>query len=184
MKKVVLLSLFIVSVTVANAQFIEKGAIVGSGSIWLDFTSDPDSDYSSRSFSLRPWAGFFIIDNLAIGGQLAVSTTSVDPGGNNNSYSYSSFAAGPIVRYYLPFGLFFQGDLGFGAGSNSNNVDYSIFWGGAAAGYAVKVGESAFLEPMLGFESRNENYDNNFGDDKSFNIYLGASFTVKLKSGN
>lgn len=183
MKKIVLLSLFVVSASIANAQFIEKGAIVGSGSVWLNFTSDPDSDYSYRSFSLRPWAGYFIIDNLAIGGQLAFNTSATNPAGSSTTYSATSFAAGPIARYYLPFGLFFQGELGFGAGSNSNDIDYSIFWGGAAVGYAVKIGDSAFFEPMLGFERRNENYDGNFGDDKSLNIYLGGSFTVKLKKG-
>lgn len=181
MKKFFLLGLFIASVTAANAQFIEKGAIVGSGSVWLNFTSY--EDYSTRSFSLQPWAGFFIIDNFAIGGQLGVSNSSTDPE-VGNSYSSTSFSIGPIARYYLPMGLFFQADAGFGAGSNSNDVDYSIFWAGGAVGYAVKVGESAFLEPMLGLESRNNNYDGNFADDQSLNIYLGASFTVKLKKGN
>jgi hypothetical protein len=183
MKKVVLLIMFIGSVTIANAQFIEKGAIVGSGSMWLNFTSH--EDYSTRSFSLQPWAGFFIIDNFAIGGQFAVSTSSTDPE-VGNSYSSTSLSIGPIARYYLPMGLFFQADAGFGVGStgsNNNDADYSIFWAGGAVGYAVKVGESAFLEPMLGLESRNHNYDGNFADDQSLNLYLGASFTIKLKKG-
>jgi outer membrane protein len=180
MKKFIFLILFIASATLTHAQFIEKGAIVGSGSVWLNFTSH--DDYSTRSFSLQPWAGFFIIDDLAIGGQLSVSTSSTS-GDNFATYSSSSFAVGPIARYYLPFGVFFQADAGFGAGSTNSDVDYSLFWAGAGVGYAVKVGESAFLEPMIGLESRNENYDGNFEDDASVNIYLGASFTVKLKKG-
>ncbi len=181
MKKFFVLLLFIASVTIANAQFIEKGAIVGSGSVWLDINAH--DDYTYRSFSLSPWAGFFVIDNLAIGAQLNVSNSTTDYD-NFETTSSTSFAAGPIARYYLPFGLFFQADTGLGVGSTSaSNSDYTVFWFGAGVGYAVKVGESAFLEPRLGFESRNQNYDADIDNDASLNIYLGASFTVKLKKG-
>src|SRR5688572_19660502 len=100
MKKISLLIAFVASAAVVQAQFIEKGAIVGTGSAWLNFDSDPDSEYRSTDFDLNAWAGFFVIDNLAIGPELSFYTSSYKINDDAESVSSTGFAAGPLVRYY------------------------------------------------------------------------------------
>jgi len=66
--------------------------------------SGDDDDYQNKIFSLNfaPKAGYFLIDNLALG--VDFNLTSSFNKTTNTEYKSSTtiFSAGPFVRYYIP----------------------------------------------------------------------------------
>ena len=112
-KKIFLLVVICGLATSAFSQFIKKGSIIGGGSFDFQTAKYKDYDSKSYSFSLIPWAGYLVIDNLVVGVNLewqnsgGKSSTSLKSTGN-------SILVGPFVRYYLKQGVFFHGQNNFG----------------------------------------------------------------------
>ena len=191
MKKLLsLTALFAVLTISANAQ-TEQGRIVVSGKTGLDFLSstvkpyydgDTDADLNETvsKFSIAPSAGYFIIDNLAVGLSAAFSTAKQKTGSGNWSDPQTSYAIGPFVTYYAPLeGMvkpFVTATGGFGGLSQSNDNDdkYSgpVFGGGL--GVAIFFNNNVSLD--LGAQYLRSNYKNK--DDNKLVLKggtLGAS---------
>ena len=109
------------------------------------------------SFSLAPQFGYFVIDNLAVGAALDLGLSKYKSEDGDYESTSTSIEFQPMVRYYLPQGIFFQGQFGFGTGKdkvdNGNTEDdkYNITSWGLSAGYAYFLADNVAIEPQLGY---------------------------------
>jgi len=150
MKKHLLSSLFAMifalCATNATAQVCPKGAVLLGGSIGLtSFSNDGDSDVV---FSFAPAAGFFIIDDLAIGASLGITVTD----------GFSQFSVGPFARYYFLKALFAEAGLNFASTKFEGFDSDSSTNFGFGLGYSLFLNEGVAIEPGLAF---------NFGDGQT-----------------
>ncbi len=191
MKKIIITVLLLAIVKIGFSQF-EQGNILLSGQSSFGFSSEKSkfdgNDVSKQtSFSLTPAAGYFVVDNLAVGLLLNVSSSKTESETSDAESKNSTFTVGPFVRYYLQQKIFFQGDLGFGStkseftsGGSSSDSDYSVFSFGIGAGYAAMISDRVAIEPMLRWGSLSEKAD---GADEPLitsGISLGVGVTVYL----
>ncbi|HNP97052.1 MAG TPA: autotransporter domain-containing protein [Cyclobacteriaceae bacterium] len=166
MKKLII-SIFLtsLSITFAFAQF-NKGNILVGGTTGLSgsFTTSKTKNGSSTttngkfsSFSIQPQAGYFVMDNLAVGLGLSFATSSFKDDGSSDKSSSTGIGLTPFVRYY--FDKFFaQGAFGFGSNkskntfnnttteSTQNTTNWSI-----SGGYVIFLNDAIALEPQIGY---------------------------------
>jgi hypothetical protein len=198
MKKIVTAIAFVLLCSGAYAQF-NQGRILAGGSVGFSATtlkfktnSATTTDSHSTSLSIAPNAGYFVIDNLAVGAGLDLSTSSVKGDGTDNSkLTSTSFTLTPFVRYYLDQGIFFQGQVGFGSESSKYKPTQSntttttkngVFNWALAAGYAYFLNDFVAVEPMVGYSvdaAKNKDTDTKRINSGlfirvGFQVYLGA----------
>jgi hypothetical protein len=172
MKKVLLLVLVIASTFAASAQ-TEKGTWLLGGN--ANFHSSKSSGSSSTTFvSITPNIGYFICDDLAVGGMADFYSES--------DYQ-TDFNIGPFVRYYfLPIGtnakLFGQGSIGFGSNKYSGESSLGYTKWALAAGPAFFLSPTVALETTLYYSSSK---DKGFSAYNSFGVNVG--FQIHLKRG-
>ena len=78
MKKVLLSAVALVAFTFANAQEGEKSANGGfskgdvfvTGAVTFGSTNDKDFDVKTNGFEIAPQVGYFLTENIAIGGKI------------------------------------------------------------------------------------------------------------------
>lgn len=131
---------FMLAAVSVNAQTCPKGAIMLGGSAGV--TSVSSDGESEVTFFLSPTAGFFVIDDLAIGANLGVAA----------GEGFSQFGLGPFARYYVLKGLFLQANLNFTSTKfDGFDSDSSTRFGGAL-GYSLFLNDGVALEPALAFD--------------------------------
>jgi outer membrane protein len=126
---------------------------------------------STSNVIVSPRAGYFLIDNLAVGVDLDLSgygSTERD-GVDIQRSSTTFFTVGPFVRYYIPLGEvypFIEGGVGFGSvtyKNSLNNVETKTTHGlmdiGVGPGLAVFVTDNVAIEGLLRFIRSSERYD-------------------------
>lgn len=174
----------------AFSQFIKQGSIIGGGS--FDFSTEKvkDSDAKGSSFSLIPWAGYLVMDNLVVGANLEVGNSTFESGPPSDfTTKDNSFLFGPLVRYYLDQGLFVHGQYNFGSskstteftGSSTTNK-YGLSQYRLGVGYAARITDTVLFEPVLGYYSRT---DKDKSDDSKSTVggfFIMGGFTIILKS--
>ncbi len=151
MKKT-LFTLLVVSASMmlAQAQLIDKGAIMVGGD--LEFTSHS----KNSTFELRPMLGYFFADNAALGTGFSYSSVS----------NFRRFSLSPFARYYLNFGLFGHAGVQFTHIKDAEKPnDFDIV---AGLGYALFLNNNVAFEPLLTV---------NFLDGEPY-TRLGISFQV------
>lgn len=195
MKKIVTVFAFALLCSGAYAQFNQGRMLVGGNLSFAanthksEFNNTTTTLGKTTSFGFTPQFGYFIIDNLAVGAGLNLTSTTSKADGSNDKDTDTDFSLVPMVRYYLDPGLFFHGQVGFGT-SSSKNVDGStttttkqgLFNWGIGAGYAYFLNDYVAIEPMVMYGSNI--YTNKDNDAKlkisgisvnvGFQIYLGA----------
>src|SRR5688572_245532 len=130
MKKVTLFAIAAFASLGVFAQFNQGRMIVGGSA---EFSTNTDktrsggttvTDGTTTSLSIAPNFGYFIIDNLAVGASVNLAVSKRNARGNGADYSTTGVSFGPFARYYLPFGLFFQGKFTLGTSNTSfdNNL--------------------------------------------------------------
>lgn len=200
MKKIITLFAFALICSGAFAQFNQGRYLVG-GSIGFSANTSKSKTNSatnttghSTNFYLSPDAGYFIIDNLAVGAGLGLTSSSSKGDGNDDSKNTTtSFSLSPFARYYLDPGIFFQGQIGFGSSSNKYKPDGTgttittkagVFDWSLAAGYAYFLNDYVAVEPMVGYSSRVSNYKDS--DTKGINsgLFINVSLQVYLGARN
>jgi hypothetical protein len=155
--------------------------------------SDGDNDNDKdKMFSINivPRAGYFVINNLAIGLDVLLATEKVTSGGDVD-YTYNStlFAVGPFVRYYVPTKKvlpFAEVNYSMGsrtytsefAGNEPNTDKYAIKLYGAGLGLAVPIGEKVSFDIVAGYHT----YVNKDKEDNEDNERFVAG-TIGLKFG-
>jgi len=145
MKKI-LLTLFLVTVLIhANAQ-TEKGDWMVGGGFRLNTAEN------NTVIALNPNAGLFVINNLALGGNLGFSYT------KTGTVKVTGFGIGPFVRYYftnanvrpiLHSHLNFLSEKTKVTTSSSTNTGINYFLGGGAA---IFISDQVSLDALLGYD--------------------------------
>lgn len=172
----------------AQAQFIEQGSIIANGTFSFYSTKVKDSENKSTSFGIMPWAVFFVADNLAVGA-MADFSNSVSKNGSTSKVTNTTFLFGPIVRYYLENGIFGQGYFGIGSekfksefgGSSSSESTYNITEFMLGAGYAIRITETVFLDPIIAYKSRKLKDKDSDSEGTESGICFMINFTIRLK---
>ena len=145
MKKILLSLVLVSAFMVANAQ-TEKGDWMVGGGFRLN-TSDNNTE-----IALTPNAGIFIINNLALGGNLGFTYAKA------GDAKVTTFGIGPFVRYYFTNAKvrpILHGNLNFlsqktkitGFPSTTNNVT-SYFLGGGAA---IFISDQVSIDGLMGY---------------------------------
>lgn len=192
MKKLYLLIpvICILSLQPAKAQFDRGRSMVGvtstiglgdhgSSLMNLGYTTrkikdsggDVNVTYSTIGFNLLPTAGYFLIDNLAVGVDLMVCYHLQKSKDSNYKDSESLLAAGPFARYYFPLKKiypFVEGNVEFGTwkekwsdGSEGDDKE-GLFIYGVGIGASKPVGENVLIDAMVGYQNQTWKEENDY----------------------
>lgn len=136
----------------------EKGKMLIGGTAGFDIQFEDPDDVVSIDFS--PGLGFFVIDNLAVGGALSVSYSKA------GDFSATGFGISPFGRYYFGAGMtkiFLQAQGGyvtakvdFGGGNDNTGKGY-VLQGGP--GVALFLNEFVAIEGMLAYTKTGGDFD-------------------------
>ena len=168
MKKIIFIVLLLAAAATTSWAQFSKGTFLVGGTSNLSIGFDTNksksgsttsTDSKTTSFSLEPAAGYFFMDNLAVGAGLNLSTYTIKADGSGNKLIYSSTLFSPFVRYYFDK---FYAQGGFQVGSEKTELkinsttttskDGVTGWS-LAGGYAILLNESVALEPQIGYRS-------------------------------
>lgn len=196
MKKHIFTVLLSVISVAVFAQFNQGTKMVGGTVSFSSTTAKDKFDNTTRklhtntNFSIAPQFGYFVIDRLALGASLDFSLSNNKSKVDEEDVSYTTVQIAPFVRYYLPAGIFFQGEFGVGttkaSGTNWNGATVegkeNVFSWSLAAGYAIMINESVAIEPMLGYGSVNYADPDADNDYRQLNpgIFLQVGFQIYL----
>ena len=177
MKKIIVAVSALVLGTTAMAQTEQVGWMFGAGSN-LGFSSgkeNSDQEDAVSQLALDVRAGYFVIDNLAVGLDLGYGSESA------GGVSATNLGVGPYLRYFLMENKLF-GELGYKIGSASYDGDKLGSTGalGIGAGYAAWLNDNITIEPMVKYSMLStkpevgDSYNGSaFGVFVNFGIYLG-----------
>jgi outer membrane protein len=174
MKKILLTAIAVMGFTFANAQTtgFSKGSTFISGAVSI--SSDKTGDAKSNGFEIEPKVGYFLTENIALGGKLGFSSDKFESGAKDNAFTVGAFG-----RYYFApasqFSLFTQ--LGVDYTSHklkpSNGKSNEL-------GLGLGLGLSYFLSNHFAIEANwagleySVNNNGGHGADKTNNFYLGS----------
>ena len=163
----------------ADAQ-TDKGDWMVGGYFRLN-TSDNNTE-----ISLTPNAGLFVVDNLAVGGNIGLNHTT---SGNNK---YTSFGIVPFVRYYFTTETqkvrpVLHGALNYlstrnkiGNNTSSTNTGLNFFVGGGAAAF---ISNSVSIDALIGYDrTKYKNFDGSggFAFNIGFQVYVNKGQVERL----
>ncbi|MCL9769229.1 porin family protein [Flavobacterium sp. HXWNR69] len=129
MKKVLLSAVALLAFGFANAQEgkgnggFSKGDVFVTGAFTFGTTNDKNNDVKTNSFEIAPQVGFFVNENIAVGGKLGFGSYKTEDTGVD-TVDMSGLTLGAFGRYYFTpanqFSLF--GQLGFDYSSMENKL--------------------------------------------------------------
>lgn len=192
MKKVLLSAVALLAFGFANAQEeksnggFSKGDVFVSGSFGI--TSDKAYDMNTgdllktNGFSIAPKVGFFVTENIAIGGKLGFGSSKVEVDGVSGEDKVNDLTVGAFGRYYFTPGSQFSlfGDLGvdyMSTNYDSFDVKRNGINAGLGLGMNYFVSSNFSLEAGLGllnFSSMKFDFD---GAENETSFGLGANLT-------
>ena len=182
--------------TVINAQTNQGRIMVGASSTfnagfsntkYVNSAGVESDHYKSTYLNIGPRAGYFIIDNLAVGADINLSLNT-DKYIDNTKNITSRFSFGPFGRYYFPmdkFMPFVELNSSFGTqktkyvainSANNNEHKSGVVLFGAYAGVAMPLGDRVTLDAMVGYD--HVTYNNKYTSETG-----GTSSTTKDKTG-
>lgn len=172
-----------------------QGNYLVNGSLFINSTSsktklDGETRDDSKTFEVRasPRAGYFVIDNLAVGLDLFLQSSNTSFEDIEGDVKNNSFSVGPFGRYYFGNGFFAEGTVGIGSSTTSSaffpdDIKSSVFGWRVGGGYALFLGEHIAVEPTI-FYSRESQKAKDAPDNAPKNIlssiFLGVGFTAYL----
>jgi len=197
MKKILTILMGVAMSTAVYAQFT-KGTIMAGGSFGASFNTDKTksgnttvTNGTNNSISLFPQAGYFIMDNLAVGAGIDLGISSSKAQGSNNKSTSTSIALAPFARYYYQklYGQFAfnlgTGNNKFTSGNTTTDNGYSTSGWSLAVGYAHLLNEHVAVEPQIGYGSTNQKYDAVGGTpsytNKEPGLFIRIAFQIYLK---
>jgi hypothetical protein len=182
----------------ALAQF-EQGKMLVGGNFGLEFSTSKSkynnqtsTNGKSTSFSLEPRFGYFVINNLVVGGELGLGLSSFKYDGEDDKWTSTAITIGPFVRYYFQPGIFVEGKYAIGTMKTKDDdfvgdveeYKYSLSSVSLGAGYAYFLNENIALEPMIGFQSSGQkNKTNGEPDVKTIDsgLFIRVGFQIYLR---
>jgi len=144
----------------ASGQTVNEGAWMVGGSAGLSVSNV--ADITMVTFGLNPSAGYFLQDDLAVGGQLGLAII----GGDVETTSAVSIV--PFARYY--FGSPFFAQAGIGLSSSEGHTESILRLMG---GYSIFLNPAVSLEPVISIRFED-------GFERSF-ILFGVGLQVFLQ---
>ncbi|MDN3494048.1 outer membrane beta-barrel protein [Winogradskyella bathintestinalis] len=184
--------------TTINAQEEAKtfgfseGDIFLEGNIGFNSTNNKNTDTKDNSFNINPKLGYFINEDLAIGGELSYRSYKEEVAGTDTD-DISGFGVGAFARYYfLDLGQRFKTYTEFGAGysslndkSGSDDVKLNTIGAGLDLGinYFVteKIALTFGLKNVLSFSSSKYDID---GAEAETDFNLGFGDVANPFGGN
>jgi opacity protein-like surface antigen len=162
----------------------------------IKYKSDAAGEEESEStkftcFNFTPKAGYFVIDNLALGLDVNIGLSSMKESYDTHDYksSGSMLSAGPFVRYYFPVEKilpYIEAGASLGSAkstyeSDNDNDEYkssvNSFMGGA--GIAILLGDKVTLDFMAGYISMTmKDKEDNPDNERTVFGTLGFKFGV------
>ncbi|NHM04606.1 outer membrane beta-barrel protein [Flavobacterium celericrescens] len=197
MKKVLFSAVALLAFGFANAQEeskgnggFSKGDVFVTGAFTFGSTNDKDSDVKTNGFEIAPKVGYFLTENIAIGGKIGYSSMKEESSGVDTE-DMAGLTVGAFGRYYFTpanqFSLF--ANLGLDYSSMENKLaDSKVngFDAGLGAGLNYFVSSNFSIEAgvaVLGFSSEKSDASGakgttgfNFGGD-----WRTVSFGVNYK---
>jgi hypothetical protein len=163
---------FVCSIGIATAQLQQGSTLVGGGIGSLSLGLGDDNVFN---ITLTPRVGYFIQDNVAIGGKVGLSYTA-QPGDDAYNYNVNAFG-----RYYfgenefdtlLKQGRWFlEAGAGLGGGRGAD-IGFNVNFG---PGYSYFLSENVAVEGLL-------LYDGTFGTGSSNGLSLQVGFQIYFPS--
>ena len=166
MKKVLLSAVALLAFGFANAQEeksnggFSKGDVFVTGAFTFGSTNDKDNDVKTNGFEIAPQVGYFLTENIAIGGKLGFASMKEESAGVDTD-DMSGLTLGAFGRYYFTpanqFSLF--ANLGLDYSSMKDKLaDSKVngFNAGLGAGLNYFVSSNFSIEAgvaVLGFSS-------------------------------
>lgn len=167
MKKVLLSAVALLAFGFANAQEekstnggFSKGDVFVTGAFTFGSTNDKDADVKTNGFEIAPQVGYFLTENIAIGGKVGFASMKEESAGVDTE-DMSGLTLGAFGRYYFTpanqFSLF--ANLGLDYSSMENKLaDSKVngFNAGLGAGMNYFVSSNFSIEAgvaVLGFSS-------------------------------
>lgn len=202
---------FILLITFSTHAQTEKGRfLVGagtnvgisepSGMMNLSFSKQKtfiDDDLSSQTnynnVFIAPKAGYFIVDNLAVGLDMALGwgrgTTSIIGLSSDSDLRNSLFGIGPFVRYYIPSGkvlpfaevntFFGNRNIEFtGAFATESQQTFTNIGGGL--GLAFLLGKRSSIDLLLNYNVDRINLESEDYIDRGNTLGIKIGFTMFL----
>ena len=197
MKKVLLSAVALVAFTFANAQEekstnggFSKGDLFISGAFTFNSENNKDLDVKTNGFEIEPKIGYFLTENIAIGGKIGYKSEKEETAGVDTKDN-AGLTVGAFGRYYFTpanqFSLF--AELGFDYSSMENKLAHNKvngFDGNLGAGLNYFVSSNFSIEAgvaVLGFTSEKADVSGakgtsgfNFGGD-----WRAVTFGVNYK---
>jgi len=192
MKKLsVSLTFAIISIS-SYGQFT-KGTFMVGGSFSATFETEKTKNGNTttttghtNSADMLPQAGYFLMDNLALGAGVDMRSTKSKSTDGTYVLTSNSASVAPFARYYYQK-FFGQGSFQLGSGKTKTVIDgssststYGVTGWSVAAGYAFLLNQHVAVEPQLGYGSSGQRYTSTTKDISSglffkigFQIYLG-----------
>lgn len=194
-KTILLIALCLVCLKgIAQHEFSTKakGTYFTNGSVLINSTTHKVNDDKANSFAVKfnPKMGYFIIENLAIGAEIALSTSKDTQNIGFGDIKNTTFGIGilPLARYYyknffgeVAFGIATQKtkseNTALGTKTEFNATNYGARIG---AGYAFHLSQSVAIEPSVNysFEKINpKDAPSNYKESLS-SIFLGIGISA------
>jgi outer membrane protein len=192
MKKITILIIAMCAAVGSYAQFNQGRMLVGGSLAFQSVTNKYKFDGNTTTngkatdFSIAPQFGYFVIDNLAVGATLdfTLSKWKDDDGEYESTSTVLEFT--PTVRYYLPMGVFFQGQFGIGPGKykeDDNGIDEEKFTRtsvAGAVGYAFFLNDNVAIEPMIGYGVSTDKYKDDDLKDVDNGLFIRVGVQAYL----
>ena len=184
MKKVLLSAVALLAFGFANAQEEEKGnggfskgSMFVSGAVSIG--SDKTGDDKSSGFEIEPRFGYFVSDNIAIGGKLGYRSDKAEDAFLGDTQDEARLTVGAFGRYYFTpasqFSLFGQLGLDYSSVDNKlNDVKENEIGVNLGLGLSYFVSKNWALEATwagLGYTTNDNGGD---GAEKTNSFGLGA----------
>lgn len=187
--KQVLTLLFVATTTIVFAQTSQGDWQVGGdvtasfGNSKSEFGGSSGPEDKVNSISVSPRVGKFIVDNLAVGLGLGLSSSKVESEDGSFVNKSNSLMVAPYVRYYTDGGFFGHGSVGFGSakstsesGGSEFETKFSTFNWEIGPGYAYFISESVAFEGLLTYGSMTQTVKDS--DPEQKDIFSGISFRI------
>ena len=180
MKKI-LVSLVLLTASVAAFSQTTKNDWMIGGNFRVNTSKN------NTQIGFTPSAGMFVIDNLAVGGNILLDYSK---SGNNK---YTSFGVGPFARYYFTTETqavrpllhanfnYLSTKNKIGSNASSTNTGTNFFVGGGAA---IFISDNVSLDIIGGYDrTKYKNFDGSggFAFNIGFQVYLLKNQVERLK---
>ncbi|MFY8069109.1 MAG: outer membrane protein [Flavobacterium sp.] len=164
MKKVLLSAVALLAFGFANAQEEEKGNggfskgdVFVSGAVTLN--SSKTGDFKVNAFEIAPKLGYFVTENIAVGGSIGFNSLKLDDGAADATNS--GLVLGAFGRYYFTpaskFSLFAQLGLDYTSSNDEFDVTDGTVYGSKIetkeVGFGLGAGMNYFVSSNFSIEA-------------------------------